>query len=71
MSVYSTPLNIDGDCLYDFPGPNRVLNGRALTGHKNMTIEYCKDFCSGMEIFLIIPMSLNREGSENLRKYFS
>ena len=50
MSVYSTPVKIDGDCIYDFPAPYRVLTDRSLSGHNNMTIEYCADFCSGMEI---------------------
>ena len=50
MSVYSTPVKIDGDCIYDFPAPYRVLTDRSLIGHNNMTIEYCADFCSGMKI---------------------
>ena len=50
MSVYSTPVKIDGECVYDFPAPYRVLADRSLSGHSNMTIEYCADFCSGMEI---------------------
>ena len=50
MSVYSTPVKIDGECIYDFPAAYRVLTDRSLSGHNNMTIEYCADFCSGMEI---------------------
>ena len=71
MSVYSTPINIDGDCVFDFPAPNRVFNGRTLNGHHIMTIEYCKDFCSGMEIFFLIQIGLNRVGSGDLRRDFS
>ena len=51
MSLYSTPVEIDGDCIYDSPAPNRVLTGSSVTGQKDMTIAYCKEFCSGMEIF--------------------
>ena len=36
MSVYSTPVNINGDCIYDFPAPYRVLTDRSVSGHNNM-----------------------------------
>ena len=48
ISIYSNPMEIDGSCIYDFPSPNRVLNGYLFTGDNNMTIEKCKEICTGM-----------------------
>ena len=49
MSVYSTRTYIDGHCIFDFPEPHGVLTGYSVTGHKNMTIENCRQMCTGSE----------------------
>ena len=48
ISIYSNQMKIDGSCIYDFPSPYRVLSGYSSTGHNNMTIENCKEICTGL-----------------------
>ena len=49
MSIWSTPLIIQGRglCVYDFPDPNRVFHGIALTNDPTMTQVKCAQICSG------------------------
>ena len=48
MSVYSTPGKIHQLCLYDFPSPYSVLDDLSITGDRNMTIQKCKNLCTGI-----------------------
>ena len=52
MSVYSNPKTIYGLCLYDFPSPRGVLGDLSITGFHNMTIQSCKNICTGIIIIV-------------------
>ena len=48
LSIWTTPKNyLNGLCVYDFPENRRALQGFSQTGIQNLTIEYCRDLCSG------------------------
>ena len=50
MSVYTTMTNLDGFCIYNFPSPHQILEDYSITGHRNMTIEKCRDICQGWNL---------------------
>ena len=52
ISVWSTPSkHLKGLCVYDFPS-NRVLGGFAKLGINDLTIEKCRQICSGKESYI-------------------
>ena len=63
MSVYSTPgIHLNGQCIYDYPSPRRVLGESSKTGQKNLTITECKSICKGSSfqiklkiVYMIMP----------------
>ena len=46
MSLYSTPINLNGLCIHDDPS-NRILSDFSVTGQTNLTIQHCKTICKG------------------------
>ena len=48
MSIWSVPpSNLDGICIYNSPATNSILTEFGINGDKNLTIENCKETCSG------------------------
>ena len=51
LSLYNTPdEDPKGLCVFDHP-VRRVLDGKSVTGLKDLTMEKCSDFCSNYKFF--------------------
>ena len=51
LSIYSVPSrDIGGICVYDYPQPNRILDGYSEEEVQNLTVEKCQGICSGLDV---------------------